>query len=251
MTNLRAAFKFVYFLLMTISVYASRHVGYFSSESEKLRWRAYVLEVWAKQFVWLANCRVEVVGKPPLSPFLLVSNHLSYFDIAVLRSVAKGVFVAKADVEQWAVAGTICKNMGTIFINRENRRDIPRAGNEIVAAVERGEGVFIFAEGTSSDGKQVLPFKSSFLEFAAARGLPVHYAAISYETPLNSPPASESVAWWRPETEFAPHLFNLFKLPRFNARVSFGANPIHNADRKKLTAELHQAVSRNLISSEK
>ncbi|MBT1569857.1 1-acyl-sn-glycerol-3-phosphate acyltransferase, partial [Klebsiella pneumoniae] len=87
-------------------------------------------------------------------------------DIPVLRSVVKGVFVAKHDIKDWFFAGRMIRDMGTIFINRGNRRDIPRAGSRILERLEKGEGVIVFPEGTSTRGEEVLPFNSSFLEFA-------------------------------------------------------------------------------------
>ena len=204
--------------------------------------REFIFANWARMFVWIANAKIEVVGRAPTPPFLLVSNHLSYFDIAVLRSVAKGVFVAKGDIETWPLAGKMVGDIGTIYVNRENKRDIPRVGAKIVAALERGEGVIIFAEGTTGNGASVMPLKSSFLEFAAARDLPVHYAGISYETAPHDPPASEAVCWWRDEPTFAVHLFNLFKLKTFRATLIFGAQPVTNQNRKILAEELRRKI---------
>lgn len=55
-----------------------------------------------------------------------------------------GNFVAKKEVESWFLAGRICRDMGTIFIDRSNRRDIPRAGEKIIERLEHGEGVIVF-----------------------------------------------------------------------------------------------------------
>ena len=57
--------------------------------------------------------------------------------------------------------------MGNIYIDRTNRRDIPRAGELVIEALNRGEGVIVFPEGTTTKGDEVLPFNSSFLQFAA------------------------------------------------------------------------------------
>jgi 1-acyl-sn-glycerol-3-phosphate acyltransferase len=114
--------------------------------------------------------------------------------------------------------------------------------------LERGEGVVIFAEGTTSNGSSILPFKSSFLEFAAARDLPVHYATINYETPTGETPASESVCWWREESDFVPHIFELFKMPGFSGTITFSNKPIHSPNRKELAQNLHRAASAQFIS---
>src|SRR5947208_9439187 len=140
--------------------------------------------------------KVEAVGTPPRPPFFLVCNHLSYTDIGALRAVVKGIFVAKGEVQNWFLAGRICRDFGTIFIDRKNRRDIPRAGEEIVKRLDAGEGVIVFPEGTSTKGEDILPFNSSFLQFAAQIDLPVSYAAISYKTPDDGFPASKLICWW-------------------------------------------------------
>lgn len=244
MKSVIATLKFTAFLGMTLGIYSLWFTApLLSDERARRKLREFICQKWAQWFVWIAGAQVKIIGSAPQPPFILVSNHLSYFDIAALRSTIKGVFVAKADIAGWFAAGAMIRNMGMIYIDRNNRRDIPRAGMEIIAALERGEGVIIFAEGTTSNGKQVLPFKSSFLEFAAARDLFVHYASISYRTNSSDPPASEAVCWWREESGFATHLFDLFKLQSFDCKIIFGAESLHFKDRKILAGELQKAVA--------
>jgi 1-acyl-sn-glycerol-3-phosphate acyltransferase len=249
MRTVRAILRFTAFILLTFGIYTLWWLGAFfvSGEKQKIRWRAFIFRNWGRGFVRIANLKLAIKGAPPAPPFLLVSNHLSYMDIAALRSVVECVFVAKADIEGWFMAGTMIRNIGMIYINRQNRRDIPRAGAKVVAAMERGEGVTIFAEGTTSNGSSILPLKSSFLEFAAARDLPVHYATIHYETPAGEIPASESICWWRPESDFAPHIFELFKMPGFKGTITFGTEPIHSQDRKELANKLREAASAQFV----
>jgi len=190
--------------------------------------------------------KLEIIGTPPKPPFFLVCNHLGYADMAALRQAATGVFVAKSEVNDWPVAGTIIRNMGTVFINRKNRRDIPRAGRQIIERLDAGEGVIVFPEGTSTKGETVLPFNSSFLQFAAESNVPVSYAALTYRTPDGEPPASNYVCWWE-DISFFAHLWRLFTLSEYTAIVTFGEEPITNNDRKALAAELRQKVAEKFI----
>ena len=190
--------------------------------------------------------KFEVHGEPPKPPFFLVTNHISYTDVPALRSVVKGVFVAKGEIENWVLAGKIVRDMGTIFINRNNRRDIPRAGLEITKRLDQGEGVIVFPEGTSTKGETVLPFNSSFLEFAAKNNLPVSYAAITYKTPSNIPKASDTVSWWDEKT-FAEHLWYLFQAREFTAVIHFGEQPIRSFDRKQLAQLLRKNVNEKFV----
>jgi len=200
--------------------------------------------MWAQSFVKISKMKIEVVGTPPAPPFFLVCNHLSYTDVAALRAVVEGVFVAKGEIESWFLAGKIVRDMGAIFINRSNRRDIPRAGAEIIKRLEQGEGVIVFPEGTSTKGETILPFNSSFLEFAAQKSLPVSYASITYTTPPDAPTASETVSWWDEKT-FGEHLWYLFQAREYKATINFGEELVHNSNRKELARILWEKVNKS------
>lgn len=214
--------------------------------SDKVRWRQRIFYLWVMSFVRASRMRIEVAGKPPEPPFFLVTNHLSYTDIGALRAVVEGIFVAKAEVRSWFLAGRICRDIGTIFIDRTNRRDIPRAGEEILERLGAGEGVIVFPEGTSTAGKEVLPFNSSFFEFAAKADLPVHYAALGYTTPEGELPASIAACWGENISFFA-HMWRLFKLSEYTAIINFGDEPVKDHDRKALAAELHRRVVEKFV----
>ena len=241
MQILRAFIRMILFVFATLGLYGLWFVARVFIPNKAL-WRQTIFWWWTRSFGGIANMRVVVVGEPPRPPFFLVTNHLGYADIAALRIAVPAVFVAKSDIETWWLAGRIVRDMGMIFIDRQNRRDIPRAGDLILERLDNGEGVIVFPEGTSTRGDEVLPFNSSFLHFAAEGELPVSYAAISFETPAGSLPASTAVAW-HGEISFFAHLFRMFKQPGIVATVTFGAEPLKNPDRKALARELRARVS--------
>ncbi len=182
MKNILAAIKLISFFAITFGSYSLWWIGDFVIPNKQY-WREIIFRWWARGFVRIANVKIEVIGDIPQSPFLLVCNHLGYVDIPVIRSVIEGIYVAKGEIESWFAFGKIVRDMGNIYVDRQNKRDIPRAGLDVLNALQRGEGVIIFPEGTSTKGEKVLQFKSSLLEFAAQTDLPVHYAALSYQTP--------------------------------------------------------------------
>lgn len=245
MKYLRAIIRFPIFIVATLGLYGAWFILRVFIPN-KTYWRQLAFELWTKSFVRISGMEIEVIGVPPRPPFFLVTNHLSYVDIAALRATVKGIFVAKAEVNSWFLAGRIVRDMGVIFIDRKNRRDIPRAGEEIIRKLNEGEGVIVFPEGTSTKGEDILPFNSSFLEFASQTDLPVSYASISYRTPAGEPPASTMVCWWE-DISFMSHLFRLFMLKRYTAILNFGDESIVNPDRKELAAELRQRVMEKFI----
>lgn len=245
MRNLRAIFRFLLLLCVTIALYSTWFLLRFFIPN-KIFWRQFIFELWAISFLRIAAMQVEINGESPKPPFFLVSNHLGYIDIPVLRSVVKGVFVAKHDIKDWFFAGRMIRDMGTIFINRGNRRDIPRAGSRILERLEKGEGVIVFPEGTSTRGEEVLPFNSSFLEFAARSGVKVCCVAISYRTPDGEPKPSEAICWWD-DTPFLTHLLRLLSLKSPVAILNFCTDTVSASDRKELAALLHEKVAERFI----
>jgi len=245
MKYLRASFRFILFVGSTLGLYGVWFVSAFFIPNKQF-WRQIIFRTWARSFVKIAGMKIEVIGAPPRPPFFLVSNHLGYTDIPALRAVTEGVFVAKGEIENWFLAGKIVRDMGAIFINRQNRRDIPRAGAEILKKLEDGEGVIVFPEGTSTKGEKVLPFNSSFLEFAAKTDLPVSYASITYKMPPDQPKASDVVCWWE-DIGFAAHLFRLFQVRQFTAIINFGDELVLKTNRKELAQTLWEKVREKFI----
>lgn len=217
-----------------------------SDASRRMRWRNRVMRWWARGTAAIVGMRVQAQGTLPQPPFLLVTNHLSYMDIVALSTHIDCVFVAKAEVAAWPGIGRAAREVGTIFINRLDRSDVSRVGALIEQALNRGQGVVLFPEGTSSAGAQVLPFRAPLLEPAARRGLAVAYASLTYRVPPMEQVASHSVCWWG-NMAFLPHFLALCRMSGFDAVLHFGAEPVVAGDRKQLAAKLHSMVQGQFI----
>lgn len=210
-------------------------------------WRNSVVKRWARGMARIVNMRMTVEGTPPEAPFFLVANHVSYVDIVFLLAHLDGVFVAKHELNRWPVVGYLTRLVGTIFVNRQSRRDSLRVIENIDARVADGDGVVVFPEGTSSDGGDVYPMKAALFEWAAQRGHPVRHAAIHYRTADRAPAARDVICWWG-TMSFLPHVLDLCRLDGFSATVRFGADPLVGNDRTALAVLARQAIAANFVA---
>lgn len=233
-------------LTLTIGVVLVIQVILCGSTQRRRTARRHLFQRSARGVLWLLGVRTIVEGACPAPPFLLVSNHLGYLDIVVYAAKLPTRFVAKQEVRRWPVIGFLAWAMDTIFIDRTVRRDSVRVLDQLGTAMAAGDGVTLFAEATSSAGQSVLPFKPALLEWAATTSSPVHYGSVSYRTPPGTSPAHLAVCWWGDMT-FGRHLIALAQLPRIDATLRLGAEPIMDPDRKQLASRLHQAVSAQFI----
>lgn len=249
MRVIRAAIRIVALIIATVFFQTTWLVGkqLLPGTSRMRRWlRKSILVYWAKSLAMILGLRIKIEGVQPRPPFFLVANHLSYIDIITLASHLDCVFVAKGEIADWPAMGWLASGIGTIFIDRKNFQDIPRVIGLINKSLDGGVGVVLFPEGTSTMGNGTRPFSPALLEPAARAGYPVSYAAISYRTPEDEPPAHIAACWWG-DMEFAPHLLKLLLVSSFDVTVVYGEDAIQADDRKVLAKSLWQAVNERFI----
>ena len=139
---------------------------------------------WSRRLLRMLNVDARLTGEPALDGnVLVVANHVSWLDIFVLNAVTPVRFVAKAELARWPVAGRMIRGVGTLFVERERRRDAHRVNGRAADAMARGDIVAVFPEGTTTDGTELLPFKSSLLQPIIEAGGHVQPVAIRYRTP--------------------------------------------------------------------
>jgi 1-acyl-sn-glycerol-3-phosphate acyltransferase len=205
----------------------------------------------------LLRIHVRVVGQPMRErAVLFVSNHVSWADIVVIGSIVPVAFVAKREVASWPLVGITAKMQRTVFVDRTRRHQAAAAVNEIVQRLATGTSVVLFAEGTSSDGNRVLPFRSALLgavERAAAHdeagtAMLIQPMSIGY-TGLHGIPMGRQhrplVAWYG-DLDFIPHIKEFIARGAVDAVVAYGEpEPVDGgADRKAMTKALEGTVRR-------
>ena len=144
-----------------------------------------VVREWSRQLLSIMgvslNCRGQVHERGPL---LVVANHISWLDIVVMNACQPARFVSKADARHWPVLGALISGVGTLFIERENRRDAMRVVHLMAERLVDRDIVAVFPEGTTGDGRQVLPFHANLLQAAISTGTPVLPVSIGYRDPV-------------------------------------------------------------------
>jgi 1-acyl-sn-glycerol-3-phosphate acyltransferase len=113
-------------------------------------------------------------------PLLIVANHVSWLDILAINALQPVRFVSKADVRHWPLLGWLVECGGTLFIERERKRDALRVVHQVADALRGGEIVAVFPEGTTSEGREVLPFHANLLQAVVATQAPVQPLALRY-----------------------------------------------------------------------
>ena len=222
------------------------------------RWTMAVAQIWQKFVCLLMGVRVTLTGAPAgARPLLLLANHTSWLDIPVLASVAPVSFIAKKEVANWPIVGFLAKAQRSVFIDRQRRHATGAHADEVAGRLSKGDIMVLFAEGTSSDGNNVLPFRSALVG-AAQRAIEVggtatvQPVAITYLRMLGLPLGRQHrplVAWYG-GADLLPHLRRVLSEGGIDVHVVFGAaRPLTAGDdRKAVTNEAGQLV-RRLVSA--
>ena len=139
------------------------------------------VQQWAERMLNLMGISLTVQGTPPAhGPVLVVCNHLSWLDILTIHAARHVRFVSKSVVRHWPVIGALSTGAGSLYIERERRRDAMRVVHHMTEALREGDVIAVFPEGTTSDGHALLPFHANLLQAAISAGAPVQPAALRF-----------------------------------------------------------------------
>jgi 1-acyl-sn-glycerol-3-phosphate acyltransferase len=200
------------------------------------------VQVWARDMLRILGIGLQVHGQPPLAgPVLLVANHLSWLDILVLHAARHCRFVSKSEVRHWPLIGTLATGGGTLYIEREKRRDAMRVVHHMARSLKAGDIVAIFPEGTTTDGTALLPFHANLIQAAISAGAPVQPVGLRFAENLGG--ADSRAPLYLDDDTLVGSLWRTVSGRPFRALVRFG-EPQHadGRDRRSWAADLRQAV---------
>jgi 1-acyl-sn-glycerol-3-phosphate acyltransferase len=175
---------------------------------------------------------------------MFVANHISWSDIHALNSKIALRFIAKSDIKSWPVFGYLVTKANTLFIDREKRQEAGRIVETISASLIAGDNLCFFPEGTTTDGTQILPFKSSALQAAISANTRIWPVAIKY---VSADGGVNTAMAYAAETTLMESMSNIIAQKNAIVELHFLA-PIAAAgyDRRELSNLAYQAISAKL-----
>lgn len=161
------------------------------------------------------------IGTPPqqrsVNGTLVVANHVSWLDIFAMSAVYPSSFIAKQEISKWPVLGKMGKKAGTVFINRNSRRDIEPINQAVGAALRSGQNVSFFPEARTSSGKEVLPFKAALFQSAIDADAPIQAVALRYYSSLGHRSIEPSYA----DVNLLSSLWRIISMKKIRIRLDF------------------------------
>lgn len=187
-------------------------------------------------------------------PTLFVGNHVSYLDIFALGQKIPGSFVAKSEVASWPVLNKLAKLQDTLFIERKANRakqQLQLFQQHLITQ----RNLILFPEGTSTNGAEVKPFKSSLFAAAETDELSVQIQAFTivytqYGGRGMNQSERDNFAWYA-DMPFAAHFFNVLALRNVTVVVQFHKPmTISNFANRKACAEQAEQQVRGSLEQE-
>jgi 1-acyl-sn-glycerol-3-phosphate acyltransferase len=206
----------------------------------RIRW-------WSARLFDLLGARLEVIGDVHPGATLLAANHISWLDVAAIHAVAPHArFVSKAEVRHWPLINRLVDAGGTLYIERSRARDAMRVVHEIAAALRAGETVAVFPEGTTTDGRSLLPFHANLLQAAISTATPIQPVALRFSDATQSVSTSASYVG---DTTLLQSVWSIARAQGLRVKVSLLlAESSTHGDRRALAARIRELIAAELAA---
>ncbi len=173
---MKAAFKLVHAVLHLLRGYWIIKTQ-FANLSQKER-ESHVQQ-WSAQLIAVLGIKLRIIGTP-IQSGLFVANHISWLDNVAIHAAHFCRFVAKSDIKSWPVIGYLTDQSGMLFVERTSRKDSHRVVQIVAERLRKGDCVAVFPEGTTGEGRELLPFHANMLQSAIDAGAQVQPIAIRF-----------------------------------------------------------------------
>lgn len=201
------------------------------------------VQLWARGLLTVLGIELRVEGLPVVcGPALMVCNHISWLDIVVIHAARHCRFVSKSEVKHWPLIGALATGGGTLYIERESRRDAMRVVHHMAESLRAGDIVAVFPEGTTSDGVTLLPFHGNLIQAAISARTKVQPVGLRF---IDTETGTTSLApCYIGDDTLVGSLWKTLTAPRITAVVRFG-QPEEAQGRKRRTwaAALRESVA--------
>ncbi len=197
--------------------------------------------IWGSGIARIIGLKVKVYGDPSkVHGGIIVSNHQSYLDIITHSSVFPIRFSPKREIASWPFLGWYLALSRPIWINRESKQDSIRTLEQYKKTLENDINLIVYPEGTTSDGKGILPFKSTPFEAASAGNFTIFPILIRY---IQDP--SEYTVGWYGDMTLLPHCWYVIGRKVTNVEI-YILDPIlpEGKNRKELAVFIHDLMEK-------
>jgi 1-acyl-sn-glycerol-3-phosphate acyltransferase len=203
------------------------------------------IQWWSAKVLRLIGIALHTQGTPRPGAKLVVANHVSWLDIAAIHAVIpEAHFVSKSDVKHWPLIGRLVSGAGTLYIEREKKRDALRVVHRMADALKAGDTVAVFPEGTTGDGRNLLLFHANLLQAAIATETPVQPVVLRF---FDAQHAISPLAHFLGETTLAQSAWRFVCSRGLNVEVKvLTAQGTAHADRRALAEHLRRTIAAGL-----
>lgn len=200
---------------------------------------------WLGGIVRILGGRVTVTGTPAEQNALMVCNHVSWLDISLLGGESSIRFLSKKEVQGWPVIGWLATQAGTLYIERGRSGAAQEAADSISDSLRNGDVVMVFPEGTTGDGKVVMPFHARLFASVIEADVDVQPVAIRYRDASGA--LSEHVPYM--DMSMWANLMGILPQPHIDIEVHYLPLITANGQSRKELATLSETQIRQVLSS--
>ncbi len=196
--------------------------------------------VFLRDAVWIIGGNLRTAGRPLEANVFFIANHISWLDIAAMGGASGAAFISKAELRDTPVMGWLANLNRTLYVSREDKLGVAGQIAMLREAMAENHAIAVFPEGTTSNGRSLLPFKTSLLAVLEPPppGVMVQPALIDYGA------AADAIAWIGQESGKDNGIRILSRAGRFPLTVHFlePFDPAALGGRKAVAAEAQRRV---------